>query len=216
MRVIRVIFALLPPFFRNRYPRYRRPARSVCYPHSAATPQKKMPAVGTDFDSPVTWPTPGSTESTASWPDVDEAVGPKASQPSPPIGGNAGVALRGLSLGPAANGPIALSLDFYTIRGPSQPAWREGGEKTLRDTRFDWKKNVTHCFLRCLHSLCSVLCAPPMLLKAVACVVCAFRVMYVPVSVPPNVPLEALQPVFRVFRVYCVSHHCYQHHFSAL
>ena len=43
-----------------------------------------------------------------------------------------------------------------------------------------------------------------MLLKAFACVVRVFRVMYVPVSVPPNVPLEALQPEFRVFRVYCI------------
>ena len=43
-----------------------------------------------------------------------------------------------------------------------------------------------------------------MLLKNVACVVRVFRVMYVPVSVPPNVPVEALQPVFRIFRVYCV------------
>ena len=42
-----------------------------------------MPAVGTDFESPVTWPTPGSTQSTASWPDADEAVGRKASQPHP-------------------------------------------------------------------------------------------------------------------------------------
>ena len=43
-----------------------------------------MRAFGTDFDSPVTGPTPGSTESSASWPDADEAVGRKASQPPPP------------------------------------------------------------------------------------------------------------------------------------
>ena len=42
-----------------------------------------MTAVGTDFESPVTWPTPGSTEYAASWPDDDEAVGRKASQPHP-------------------------------------------------------------------------------------------------------------------------------------
>ena len=47
--------------------------------------------------------------------------------------------------------------------------------------------------------LCSVLCASRMLLKANMCVVLIFRVMYVPVSVPPNVPLEAVQPVFHVF-----------------
>ena len=76
--------------------------------------------------------------------------------------------------------------------------------------------NVTHRFLCCLRSLCSFFNASPMLLKAVACVVRVFHVLYVPVSVPPNVPPEALQPVFNVFRVYCVSHHCYQHHFSAL
>ena len=135
---------------------------------------------------------------------------------SPPTGGNAGVVLCGLSLGPATNGPTALSVDYYTARGPSQPAWREGGEITLRDTRFVWKKNVTHRFLRCLHSLCSVLCASPMLLEANGCIVRIFRVMYVPVRVPRNMPLEAVQRVFRVFPVYCVSHHCYQHHFSAL
>ena len=127
---------------------------------------------------------------------------------NPPTACNAGVALRGLSLGPATNGPTALSVAYYTTTGPSQPAWREGGEKTLTNTQFDWKKNMTHRFLCCLRSLCSVLCASPMLLKAVVCVVRVFRVLYVPVSVPPNVPLEAVQLVFRVFRVYCVSHHC--------
>ena len=40
-----------------------------------------MPAVGTDFESPVTWPTPDSTQSTALWPDADEAVSRKASYP---------------------------------------------------------------------------------------------------------------------------------------
>ena len=83
MRVIRVIFAPLPPCFWKRYPLYRRSARSVCCPHSAVTPQKKMMAVGTDFDSPVARPTPGSTESTTSCPDANEAVGRKASQPHP-------------------------------------------------------------------------------------------------------------------------------------
>ena len=60
------------------------------------------------------------------------------------------MALRGLSLGPATNGPTALSIDYYTTRGRSQPAWREGGETTLiGDTQFDWKKIVTHRFLLC-------------------------------------------------------------------
>ena len=104
----------------------------------------------------------------------------------PPTSGNAGVALRGLSLGPATNGPTALSVDYYTTRGPSQPAWREGRDKTLTDTHFVWKKNVTHRFLRCLRSVCSLLCASPMLLKVVACVVRVFCVMYVPVGVPPT------------------------------
>ena len=75
---------------------------------------------------------------------------------------------------------------------------------------------MTHRFLCCLRSVCSVLCASPMLLEAVECVVRVFRVLHVPVSVPPNVLLEGVQPVFRVFRVYCVSYHCYQHHFRAL
>ena len=104
------------------------------------------------------------------------------------------------------------------ITPPEVPANPHGGkgEKTLTDTRFDWKKNMTHLFLCCLRSLCSILCASPMVRKAVACVVRVLRVMYVPVSVPSNVPLEAIQPVFRVFCVYCVSHHCHHHHFSAL
>ena len=80
MRVIRVIVGLLPPCFWNRSLRDRRYPRF--FGHSV-TPQKKMPAVGTDFESPVTWPTPGYTQSTASWPDADEAVGRKASQPHP-------------------------------------------------------------------------------------------------------------------------------------
>ena len=84
------------------------------------------------------------------------------------------------------------------------------------DTRFDWKKNTTHRFLRCLRSPCSVLCASGMLLEASPCVFRVRRVLRVPVSVPPNVPLEAVHTVFRVFGVYCVSHHCYQHNFRAL
>ena len=58
----------------------------------------------------------------------------------------------------------------------------------------------------------SVLC----FVRLSGCVVRVFGVMYAPVSVPPNVALEAVQPVIRVFPLYCVSHHCYQHHFSAL
>ena len=83
MRVFRVIFALLPPCSWNRYAHYRRSARFVCCPHSTTTPQKKMMAVRTDFDSPVTRPTPGSTESAASKPDADEAVERTVSQPHP-------------------------------------------------------------------------------------------------------------------------------------
>ena len=41
---------------------------------------------------------------------------------SPPTGGNAGVALRGMSLGPSTNGPTALLVDYYTAKGPSQTA----------------------------------------------------------------------------------------------
>ena len=55
-----------------------------------------------------------------------------------------------------------------------------------------------------------------MLLEAIACVARVFRVLRVPVSVSPNVPLEAVHTVFRVFGVYYVSHHCYQHYFRAL
>ena len=135
---------------------------------------------------------------------------------SPPTGGNAVVAVRGLPLGPATNDPTALLVDYYTTRGPSQPTWREGGEKTLTDTRFDWKKNMTHRFLCCMRSPCSVSCASCMLLEAFACVLRVFRVLRVPGSVPPNVPLEPVHTVFRVFGVYCVSHHCYQHYFRAL
>ena len=79
----RVMFAMLPPCFWHCYALSRRSARSVYCPHCAVTPEKKMTAVGTDFESPVTWPTPGSTESAASWPDADEAVGRKASRPHP-------------------------------------------------------------------------------------------------------------------------------------
>ena len=82
MRVIRVIAGLLPPCFWNRSLRDRRYPRSFC---RAVTPQKNMPAVGTNFESLVTWPTPGSTQSTASWPDADKAVGRKASQPHPVV-----------------------------------------------------------------------------------------------------------------------------------
>ena len=79
----RVMVTMPPPCFRKRYSCSRRSARSVCCPHCAVTPQKKMTTIGTDFDSPVTWPTPGSTESAASWPDADEAVGCKVSEPHP-------------------------------------------------------------------------------------------------------------------------------------
>ena len=56
----------------------------------------------------MTWPTPGSTQSTASWPDADEAVGHKASQPHP--------------LAPAWGSPMPAPLT-------QQPAhwWQRGG-----------------------------------------------------------------------------------------
>ena len=75
---------------------------------------------------------------------------------------------------------------------------------------------MTHFFLCCLRSPCSVSCTSPMLLEAFACVVRVFCALRVPVSVPLNVPLEAMHTVFRVFGVYFVSHHCYQHYFRAL
>ena len=216
----------------DRSPCSCRSAGSVCCPHSVVTPPAKKTLVGTDFDSPMTRPTPGSTESAFFWPDANEAVGGKASQPRPvapawgsptpvpltqhppPTSGTAGSALRGLSFGPATNACAALFVDYYTTIGPSPPAWREGREITLTaNTLFAWNKIVTHCFL--LGAFCAAFCASRMLLKADGCVLRVFRVIYVPVSLPLDVPLGVVGAVFRVFPVLCVSHNFHHHHFIA-